>query len=92
MGRYAAATQTLGYADADLLGLPAELFTADVDLGLNGMRLRRRKQKLRWTKGPASELNMDGYVNPRFVLRSLDYDIGDTHIDRRDSGNMGRSC
>jgi beta-galactosidase len=72
LGRFEAITSTLSYAHADLLGLPWELFSSDVDL------------PLRWDgAAEADEYRDDTWFGT--LLRSLreqsvDYDLADTHI------------
>jgi beta-galactosidase len=72
LGRYAAVTSELGYAHADLLGLPRELFEADVELDL------------RWdAAAEADEHRADtwfGTLTQALDERTLDYDLADTHI------------
>jgi len=73
LGRFAAALETLSYAHADLLGLPQELFRADVDL------------KLRWDAlAEADESRCDtwmGTLLTNLAEQSLDFDLSDTHVD-----------
>lgn len=73
LGRFAAITETLSYAHADLLGLPPELFRADVDL------------KLRWDAlAEADESRCDSWLGnllSSLAEQSLDYDVADTHLD-----------
>ena len=72
LGRFEAMTSTLGYAHADLLGLPWELFFSDADL------------RLRWdAAAEADEYRDDTWFGT--LLRSLrecslDYDLADTHL------------
>jgi beta-galactosidase len=73
MDRYVALSSTLHYAHADLYGLPDELFTVDLDLGLQ------------WDIAhEANDHHPDSWLGT--VIRSLeshhtDYDLSDTHID-----------
>jgi beta-galactosidase len=71
LARYVAATSTLNYAHADLLGLPPELFTVDVDLDL------------RWDAGEADEQRTDswfGTLAAGLHECGVEYDLADTHI------------
>ncbi len=72
LGRYAAVVSTLGYAHADLLGLPRALFEADVDLDL------------RWDAAmEADEHRADtwfGTLTHTLQAHSIDFDLADTHI------------
>jgi beta-galactosidase len=71
LGRYAALASTLHYAHAELLGLPADLGTVDLDLGL------------RWdAHAEADEHRADtwfGTLRDALQARSIDYDLADTH-------------
>jgi beta-galactosidase len=72
LGRHAAMTSALGYAHADLYGLPRELFEADVELDL------------RWDAATeADEHRGDtwfGTLTRALREQSIDYDLTDTHI------------
>lgn len=74
LGRYAAMASTLHYAHADLLGLPDELSTVDLDLDLG----------LRWDAvheaDPHRTDNWLGTVFTEFKQRQIDYDIADSHL------------
>jgi beta-galactosidase len=73
LARFAATTETLGYAHADLLGLPRELFRVDLDLDLRCDVLAE-----------VDESRCDTWLGTLFATmaeQSLDYDIADTHID-----------
>jgi beta-galactosidase len=73
LARFAASLETLAYAHTDLLGLPPELFRADVDL------------KLRWDAlAEVDESRCDTWLGTLLIdlaEKSLDYDIADTHVD-----------
>lgn len=86
LGRYAAVLDTLPYAHADLLGLPAELFKADVDLDLKWDALAEVDAETNLdneTPGARSNaLNTwMGTLLNTLATQSHDYDIADTHTD-----------
>jgi beta-galactosidase len=71
--RQAAAATMLHYPHFDLLGLPPELFRADLDLNLqHGVHFEASYSNLE---------NWLGSVMSDLAVRHLDYDLSDTHID-----------
>jgi len=84
LGRVQAATSTLNYAHADLLGLPWDLFSADVEsdrLGLPEGSLREADE------GRGN--NWLGRVWTALRSRGIDFDLADTHVTERAS-DLGR--
>lgn len=70
-GRYDAATTTMHYAHADLLGLPAELFNVTPDLDF------------RWDAKLEAEENNGSWLSAAtqwFGAQHVAYDLGDTHL------------
>ncbi len=71
-GRFDAATTTMGYGHADLLGLPSELFQVHLDLNLQG------DPKIEADVRPGSWMSA---ATQWLAAQHLDYDFGDTHLD-----------
>jgi beta-galactosidase len=71
--RLAAAATMLHYPHVDLLGLPPELFRADLDLGL--------KHDIHFEASYSNPDNWLGQVLSDLAVRHLDYDLADTHVD-----------
>lgn len=75
LGRYAAMASTLHYAHVDLLGLPRELSTVDLDLGFRWNVAHEANQRC--------HDNWLGQVFAELKRRQVNYDIADSHIDPR---------
>jgi beta-galactosidase len=71
-GRYDAATTTMGYAHADLLGLPRELFQVIPDLEFEA------DPKVEADERPGSWIRT---VTDWLGAHHTDFDFGDTHLD-----------
>jgi beta-galactosidase len=73
IGRYAALSSSLHFAHADLHGFPRDLFTVDLDLGLQWDVLHEADVR--------HYDNWFGTVLTTLRDSSVDYDIADTHSD-----------